>query len=149
MDDAAVSIEHHEAREAETVGTAQTLDHLLGGGAERGTATGIVDVDVFVVPFHDIPYGAVVLDELGKAEAPHAPVATQLADDMLSLRLGTHQGTVDLLHGVDTLIVEALLGMKSKATYKEKDEKENATEGVFHRVNDLEVGLFIPVNLSI
>ena len=149
MDDAAVSIEHHEAREAETVGTAQAFDNLLGGGAERGTATRIVDVDVFVVPFYDIPYGAVVLDELGKAEAPHAPVATQLADDMLSLRLGTHQGTVDLLHGVDTLIVEALLGMKSKDTYKEKDEKENATEGVFHRVNDFEVGLFIPVNLSI
>ena len=53
----------------------------------------------------DLADGRVVRNEVGKAQAPGAPVAAHLTDDEFSVSLGLEDGLVDLFEGIDIFVI--------------------------------------------
>lgn len=111
MDNLTVTVEDDKDGEAEALGIAQSLEHGLGVLLLRlvsGLAWVIVDMNVDKVVidnFHDI---AVLADEVGKSEAPGAPVAAHLTDNELVFLGSFGYGSVNLCHGIDGLVVDFL-----------------------------------------
>ena len=62
-------------------------------------------MDILKVFIDDFADGRVVCDEIGKAQAPDAPVAAHLTDDKLPTGLSLEDCLVDLFEGIDLFII--------------------------------------------
>ena len=62
-------------------------------------------MDILEVLADDLADGAVIRDEVGKAQAPGTPVATHLTDDELAFRLSFRYCLAYLLEGINCLII--------------------------------------------
>ena len=109
VDDIAALVEHNEYGKAEASRIAEAFHHLrrpcLAFGI-GGTVGGVVYVDIDKVVADERADVVVLCDEVGKAQAPRAPVAAHLTDHELPFALGLFQRVVNLLILVDGLIVD-------------------------------------------
>ena len=111
MNDMAFLVEDNEYGESETATVVQALHQGCCLLLLRLTArlSGIVvHVDILEVLVDDLTNRGVVGDEVGKLQAPRAPVATDLTDDELVGRLGFRHSLVYLLQWVNSLVVDLL-----------------------------------------
>ena len=111
MHDLSITIEHHEDGEAETLGMIEALQQCLRLthlGLALRLAWVVVHVDINEVFCYETTDGGIIGDEIGKFQAPWAPVASHLADDELALALGLFHSLFDLLNGIDVLIIHFL-----------------------------------------
>ena len=68
----------------------------------------VIGVDIDKVLFDDAVDGAVGCDEIGKTQAPGAPVAAHLADDKLAFLLSLQDSLVNLLQRINLLVIHFL-----------------------------------------
>lgn len=117
VDDLAFFIKDDEDREAETSTIIQSLHQgfcLLDLYFTSGLLGVVVHMDILKVVLNDFADGAIVHDKSSKPQAPRAPIATNLADDELSLRLRLDERLIYLFQWVDVLIIyffQACLGI--------------------------------------
>lgn len=79
-------IEDYQDGEAEAgrmTKTLQQIRRLFRTDCSCLVAGIVVDMDIDIVAVDELADGAVTFNEVGKAQAPDAPVAPQLTDDML------------------------------------------------------------------
>ena len=81
------------------------LEHGFVACLVAGAARVVVDVYIHEVAVDDLGNILVVSDEVGKAQAPWAPVATHLTNHKPALVAGLRQCFVDLCHWVDALVI--------------------------------------------
>ena len=65
-------------------------------------------MDILKILVDNLADGGVAGDEIGKAQAPWAPVATYLTNDELTFGLGFDKRLVYLFKGVDVLVIYLL-----------------------------------------
>ena len=100
MQHSAFLVEHNKGGVAETARVAEAFHGfvvLVGFGG--------IDVDVDEVVSHKLGDFLVLVDEFVELEAPRAPVAAHLANEQPVGASDLLQGFVNLLHGVDFLVV--------------------------------------------
>ena len=108
MDNSSFFIKHYEHGESKTATVVQTLHQcccLLLLCLTSRLSRVVVHMDIFKVLVDDLADGGVIRDEVGKAQAPMAPVSTDLTDDELAFRLGFRYCLVYLLNGINGLII--------------------------------------------
>ena len=111
MHDLSITVEHHEDGKTETLGMIEALQQRLRLphlGLALRFAWVVVHMDIYEVLCYETVDGGIVGDEIGKFQTPWAPVASHLADDELALALGLFHSLVNLLDGVDILIIHFL-----------------------------------------
>ena len=118
----ALGVEDHESGIAEALGLAQTGEKRLA------VTLGQIDVDLDKVVGNDLRNLFVLSDEVGKAEAPLAPVAADLTDDVTVGSAGRCKRIVDLGHRIDTFVVDALdtLSLGSKSSHEAEEEGKDS-----------------------
>ena len=126
-------VEHHKHGEPKPLRTAKALHQGLRLLC-RLAARVVVDMDIGEVVGHQLGYLGVALHKIGEAQAPRAPVATHLADHQAAFALGAHgsQGTVDLGHGIDGLVIHSL--QRRLRTGRQGDQCEQQRQCYFLHV---------------
>ena len=97
--------EDYKYRITETTGIVQTFLQGGCGLVLRSATTWNIYVDILVVLVYCSLDVCVLCDEVGKPQAPDAPVASQLHDDVLLCLGGLGYGLVNLCDRVDFLVV--------------------------------------------
>ena len=104
MDDLSLFVEDNQHGETKSPGVVQSfhqgLSHL------PGLVGVVVGMDIDEILLDNGIDGTVIGDEVGKTQAPGAPVAAHLADDELALGPCLNQCLVNLLEGVNLLVID-------------------------------------------
>ena len=111
MQDLSLLVENHEYRKSEPSGIVQPfhqglpLLHLLG--SLRLTRI-VIHMDILEVLVNHLTDGCVIRDEVGKLQAPGAPVTAYLTYHELPFGLRLRNSLINLLYRVDFLIIHLL-----------------------------------------
>lgn len=106
-------VEDHKHGEAEAGGVAEAFHHagrLLRLDGIIVLARVVVDMDEDEVVGNHLAYQRVAGGEVGKEQAPWAPVAADLADNKLAFGFGLRYSVVNLCVGIDIFVVNLFQG---------------------------------------
>ena len=138
MEHIAILIQNHEDREAETLRMIQSLHQLrslLNRSIAFLLARIVIHVKIHEVIVHRLVHRRILLYEIGKAQAPWAPVATHLTNHELALSLRLLQSLVYLSHRVDSLIIHSLQCSLSMRHHHDNRHHEGNGNHSFHTIS--------------
>ena len=103
----AIGVEHHKNGKTKTGRIAQSVhqrSRIVGSG-RAAFARIIIDVYKFKVVVHRLVNHRIILNKIGKAQTPRAPVAAHLAHNVFVGSFSLDKCIVYLRHGVDGLVI--------------------------------------------